>query len=429
MKAAIWLLTLFSTAVAVAIGADHPGGLVSIFISGYRVDVSINFAVLVLVACFLVFYFASKAISTLFALPQIAKRWRLQQRERNMHESLMSALEQLMTGRYLRSLRSAALTIEHANALINLSQNAQTAPKYLNQLIDLAHLIGAESAHALRDTGTREDHLQAILNAADTANESTYETKEAALLSAARWSLSEADPLSALAWLQDLKGGVSRRTLTLRLKLKADRLAKHNLVALETARLLNKHGAFSENAAKGLLRGLCTASLDDCYDSHQLEQTWKLLDSNEKSIPDVVIHASERMFALKGSSQTALLWLTPIWDLMINQPRALSESREVRFIQTLATHLKEIGTDKHWLSVIENARAMNPRNPQLQYLSAMVCMHNGLWGKANQLMLEASAQLSHTGLKKSALLTLAELALQRGQEQEAHVYWKRAALL
>ena len=73
MKAAIWLLTLFSTAVALSIGADHPLGIVSIFISGYKIDVSINFAVLVLITSFLVLYFAIRAVSSLLALPRIAK--------------------------------------------------------------------------------------------------------------------------------------------------------------------------------------------------------------------------------------------------------------------------------------------------------------------------------------------------------------------
>ncbi len=428
MKAAIWLLTLFGTAVALSMGADHPGGLVSLFISGYRVDLSINFAVIVLITSFLTIYFAIKAVFSLLALPQVAKRWRLQQRERSMHESLLNGLEQLMTGRFLRSARSAAITIEHANTLEQQTQNTDSAPKYLHQLRALAHLIGAESAQALRDIQSRDHHLQAIIQETSRTGDSPYETKEAAMLSAARWSLAEADPIAALAWLGELKGGVSRRTLTLRLKLKADRLAKHHLAALETARLLNKHGAFSDNAAQGLLRSLCVASLEDCYDQHQLEQTWRLLDARERALADVAIHASERMLSLSGNSQTALAWLSPIWNLLVSRPSALSESQQIRLIQTMASHLKVIGADKHWLTEIDQARAMNPRNSLLQYLGAMACMYNGLWGKAQQLMHEASQQLTNPVLKKSAWLILAELAVQRGQEAEAVAYWKKISL-
>ena len=58
----------------------------------------------------------------------------------------------------------------------------------------------------------------------------------------------------------------------------------------------------------------------------------------------------------------------------------------------------------------------------------MACMYNGLWGKAQQLMHEASQQLTNPVLKKSAWLILAELAVQRGQEAEAVAYWKKISL-
>ena len=144
-------------------------------------------------------------------------------------------------------------------------------------------------------------------------------------------------------------------------------------------------------------------------------------------MPEIAIHASERMLALSGNSQIALNWLTPVWNIMVNKPNALSDSQQVRLIQTLSAHLKEIGADKQWLANIDQARAMNPRSPLLQYLSATACVHNGLWGKAQQLMLEASQQLTHSELKKSAWRTLAELAQQRGQEAEAIEYWKKIA--
>ena len=47
------------------------------------------------------------------------------------------------------------------------------------------------------------------------------ESVEAARLSAARWSLADRDAPAALEWLASLSHGVARRTLTLRLRLKA----------------------------------------------------------------------------------------------------------------------------------------------------------------------------------------------------------------
>ena len=430
MRAAIWFLTLFSVAVALATAAQHPGGLVSVFLTGYRVDVSINLAILITVTAFILLYVAIRGVSTLLALPKIAKRWRLLQRERSTHESLLNALEQLLTGRYVRSIGAATKAVESANSLKELSQDEVSTPKYLNQLIGLAHLIGAESAHELRDFKSRDQHLQALLIKFPATDASSGgEIREASLLSAARWSLSDADPLSALGLLGELKGGAARRTLTLRLKLKSDRLAKHQKAALETARLLNKHGAFSQNAASGLLKSLCISSLDECNEPEQLIQIWKMFSLNERALPDVAVHAGEKMVSLNGSPQTALLWISPVWDLHIQKPGALSTQQIEKLIQTLSSILKALGPDKTWLAKVDQARVSRPTDPNLQFLSAMACMHNGLWGKAQQLMQEASRNLIKPSMKKQAWLALAQLATQRGDEAEALSIWKKIALI
>ena len=430
MRAAIWFLSLFGVAVALAIAAQHPGGLVSVFLTGYRVDISINLSILLIVSLFILLYVATRGISTLLALPKIAKRWRLLQRERSTHESLLNALEQLMTGRYVRSIGAATQAVESANSLKELSQDEISTPKYLNQLIGLAHLIGAESAHELRDFKNRDQHLQALL-AKFPATEApgAGEIREASLLSAARWSLSEADPLAALGWLGELKGGSARRTLALRLKLKSDRRAKHQRAALETARLLNKHGAFSQIAATGLLKSLCISSIEDCSEPEQLIQIWRMFNQNERALPDVAVHAGEKMVSLNGSPQTALTWISPVWDLYIQKPGTLSAQQIEKLIQTLSSVLKALGPDKNWLAKIDHARAARPADPNLQFLSAMVCMHNGLWGKAQQLMQEASNNLIKPSMKKQAWLALGQLATQRGDEAEALLIWKKIALI
>ena len=59
-----------------------------------------------------------------------------------------------------------------------------------------------------------------------------------------------------MAWLKGLPQGAARRTVALRMKLKAARLAHRTAEALETARLLSKHRAFSAGAAQSIVRGL-----------------------------------------------------------------------------------------------------------------------------------------------------------------------------
>ena len=42
--------------------------------------------------------------------------------------------------------------------------------------------------------------------------------------------------------------------------------------------------------------------------------------------------------------------------------------------------------NSEWLARVEQARLANPRSMELQYLSGMVCLRHGLWGKAQQML-------------------------------------------
>ena len=83
----------------------------------------------------------------------------------------------------------------------------------------------AEGAQALQDRAARDEHLQQALAHAPVRD--AQEMREGALMRAARWSLQDQDPEAAMTWLRGLPQGTARRTLALRIKLKAARLALH----------------------------------------------------------------------------------------------------------------------------------------------------------------------------------------------------------
>src|SRR3989344_1580395 len=151
MRAALWLLALFGVAVAAALFAGNNQGTVTLYWPPYRIDLSLNLVVLLLVGGVVTAYAALRA---------------------------------------------------------------------------LAHMIAAEASHALQDSATRESHLQDALQEAPlrgTVNE--QEMREGAQMRAARWSLDDRDANAALDRLAALPQGAARRTLSLRIKLKATRLA------------------------------------------------------------------------------------------------------------------------------------------------------------------------------------------------------------
>jgi len=428
MKAALWLVALFGVAVSAALLLGGNQSTVTVFWPPHRIDVSFNLVLMVLLASFVVLHLALRTLSALFALPHQARRWRLQQKERAMHGALTAALLHMLTGRYVRSVKTAEELLQISTALKSVRQLGDTLPKHLPSMEILAHLIAAESAHALRDRDLRSHHLdEALALGLGKTSAELEETMEAAHLGAARWALNDREPEKALQWLDSIKVGAARRTLTLRLRLKATRLNQQHTIALDTARLLKKHGAFSETAAHSLIRELVIAHLNDAHDSAQLQTAWSQLEANEREVPEVVLHATQRLHKLGAPAREVMPWLTPLWNRMVQQPDSCSPAMRHRIVLALSGTLLMVPPEANWLVSIDRARQTYPRWVELQFLAGMVCWHHALWGKAQQMLEMAAPQLMHAELQRQAWRTLALLAEHKEETARAQIYWKRAA--
>jgi len=415
VRAALWLLALFGVAAAVALFAGNNQGSVTLFWPPYRIDLSLNLVLLLLVAAFFFVHAVMRALAALFDLPRQALRWRTQQKERAMHASLLDALSHLVAGRYIRARKSAEGVLQQEASLTGSGQRPANAA----QLRAVAHLLAAESSQALQDRLAREDHLQRALEQASARD--AQETRDGAVLRAARWALEDRDPEGAMRLLKTLPQGAARRTVALRTRLRASRQAGQPLEALETARLLAKHHAFSDVAARGILRGLAIDLLNGAYDVPQLQRAWNTLDPAERLMPEVAIHAAQRLLSLRGEARIAREWLLPVWE----QQAALGGALGGKLGCALGEGLDSL--DAAWLARIEAAQKTNPRDATLQYLAGMACMKRQLWGKAQQLLTQAALGLQDVGLHRNAWRALAELAEQREDAGAAALAWKRAA--
>ncbi len=221
--------------------------------------------------------------------------------------------------------------------------------------------------------------------------------------------------------LQDLPLGAGRRTLALRTRLRASRQAGRPLEALETARLLAKHHGFSPVAARSILRGLAIDLLNGAYDVAQLHRAWSALEPTERVMPEVAIHAAQRLTSLRGDARIARDWLLPVWE----SQSELGDNLRIKLVCALEEGLDSL--DAPWLARIEAAQKANPRDATLQYLAGMACMKRQLWGKAQQLLTQAALSLQDAKLHRNAWRALAELAEQRDDAPAAALAWKRAA--
>jgi HemY protein len=422
MRAALWFLALFGIAAAVALFAGNNQGTVTVFWPPYRLDLSLNMVLLLLFAGFTLLHLALRGVAALLELPRQASRWRNQQKERAMHVALLDALAHQLAGRFIRARKAAELAIAQEEDLVGAGQPLPHAV----QVRALAHLLAAESAQALQDRPGRDGHLQQVLaQTADNPSAPAQEVREGAQMRAARWALDDNDHAGALDWLAQLPQGAARRTLALRIRLKASQQGLHTREALDTARLLAKHRAFSPAAAQSLMRGLAAELIQGSHDTAQLVGVWDALDAAERGDPELAVRAARRLAMLEGDDALGRAWLLPVWERMLAQRDGLATAQQLQLVRAIENGLESIDAD--WFARIESAQRQHPRDPVLQYLAGMACLRRSLWGKAQQLLARAAPSLPDPGMRRNAWQALAGLAEERGDAPAAAEAWKQAA--
>jgi HemY protein len=429
MRAALWLIGLFALAVAGAWMADHNEGVVALFVHPYRIDLSLNLFALLLVVLLAVLLLAQQAVSALLTLPREAQRWRLQQKERAAHAALLDAYAQYMAGRYLRARKSAELVLAREDALRGVTQHPLG---HAVALRTVAHVVAAESAHALQDKALRDQHLlQAEQEAGKTSGSEQQALREGLNLRAARWRLDDRDAQGSLDQLAQLPAAVARRTVALRILLKATRLAGQTARALDTALLLTKHRAFSPLAAQSLVRSLVMELLARTHDERALDKLWQGLPVSQRLQTEIAVQAATRWLELGGEPTQARAWLLPVWDKLLVASTGRTIIDMYRLAQVLERSFKDAPSAdaRHWLARIESAQQSRPSDAHLQYLAGMVCLRHQLWGKAQSLLTQSVKGLPDVSLQRRAWSALAELAEQRQDEAAALQAWKQAAKL
>lgn len=423
MRAALWLMALFGTAVAAALFAGNNQGTVTLYWPPYRVDVSLNLVLLGLALAFVTLHLALRALSGLFSIPLQAKRWRLQQKERSIHMALIEALLHLVAGRFVRARKAAELVVTLEESVRAGDENVVQAAR----LRTLSHLIAAESAHALQDRTVRDQHFQLALE--HTHLREAQDARDGVHMRAARWAFDDRDPGAAMQWLDQLPQGTARRTIALRLRFKVARQAGKARMALDASRLLTKHRAFSEVAGAGIARGLAMEMIRSAHDPAQLQREWDHLDPAEQRIPEVALEAAERCLALGGDVALSRQWVHPLWQSISLRLDALSPALRLRLIRVLEKGFAAASgaPDAAWLARIESLQLSNPADPVLQYLAGVMCARLELWGKAQQLLRQSLSMLKDRELKRDAWRALAELAEQRQDMTTAAQAYKEAA--
>lgn len=414
MRGVVWIILLFAAAVVAASTLGSNDGLVTIAWGAWRTDLSLNLFVLLLVGGCALVILAGQALNSLVSLPRRAQEWRGLRRERSAQEALREGLIEFFGARYGRARKAAQRALD---------LQPQTTPLAADKNFKLlAQLLGAYSLHRMQDRPQRDALLQQA-QAATSGPRNAGSAEEALWLCAAEWALEDRDASAALQALGHMPPGAQRRTQALRLKMQASRLSRQPLEALQTARLLANHQAFTPVVAQGLLRSLAAEALEQAHDAGQLRRLWSQLDPQDRRDPQVVALAAARAGRL-GAEDEARQWLRPLWDRLGD----LSPEDRAAAAHALIEVRAGIGVD--WLPRVEAAVQAQAQDPAVLAAGGMVLAERRLWGKARPLLAQAAAATTLPATtRRRAWRELARIAQDQGDDTRARECERAAAAL
>jgi HemY protein len=388
MRFALWSFVLAAVAVGVALFARHSNGYVVIIAAPYRIELSLNLLVFLVLAGYFAFYFATRLIASLIAIPARVRAYRTERQRSRLRVALNDALLAFFQGRYASAEKSAAAALTS------------------DETKGVAAIIAARSAHELGRFSEREQFLDHVKGAEPGVDQARLTTLADLLVSQGRYE-------EALAVLKDLSARDSRNLRLLRLKLQAEQAMRNWDEVLTTVSSLVKLGGLGPDEAASARRAAHLGNLNrKAQDANALSAYWKLLPAEMRVDPAVAATAARYHLALGGNAEA---------QAIIEQAleREWSSSLVALYGDAAgAEALKQIERAEKWLP-------SHARDPALLLALGKLCMRQGLWGKA-QSYIEASLALEPT---HDGHMTLAALMELLGKPQEAVAHFRRSAEL
>jgi HemY protein len=386
MRGLFWLLALFALAVGLSMAARFNDAYLLMVLPPYRVEVSLNLAVVALVAGFLLLYGALRGISLTLALPGRVRAFRERRRREKAAAIFQEAVRLLFEGRFGHALKKAA----EAHA-------AGEAP-------GLAALIAARAAQRMREPAKQEAWLdRATLD--DTRTEAARLMLEAEMcLDARRFD----DAVTVLNRLQQIAG---RHIAALRLELRAQQGCGNWDEVLRIARQLEKRDALAVEVAREIkLKAHRENIAQRRGDAAQLRAYFARVPGSE---------AGPRLAQAAASALNALGAFQEARQIIENQlEREWDSALLALYGDADGDASARLGRAEAWL-------LKYPREAVLLVVLGRLCMQQQLWGKA-QSYLEASLSVAPS---REAHLALAALADELGRADDANRHYRAAAQL
>lgn len=394
MRILLWLLTLIATAIGLAMVAKFNLGNVVFFYPPYRIDLSLNFFLLLTVLSFGLLYAILRAIDVTLQMPAKVAGYRKEKRERAGNKAMRESLKALFEGRFGHAEKAATRATE-------LPENA-----------GLAALIGARAAHRMRQSERRDAWLSTI--------EEDATLKTARLMTTVELLVDEHKSENALTFAKELNASGTRHIHALRLTLKANHQAKNWPEVLRLVRSLDKHNALHPTLSRRLRELAYEALLSDkTHDVESIRRVWAGIPADDRVRPYVATRAANAYHA-RGLPQEASAIIEKAlaveWD-----DRLIRAYRNSAAGEATPVLLAQIERCENW-------KAQHPTDPELAITLGALCVKQKLWGKAQLHLQQALSDAIEASTLREAHLALAQLHEALSQPEKAAEHYRLCAL-
>ena len=388
MRILFWFLLLAGAAVAVALAAKLTSGYALFVAPPYRVELSLNLLLVLMLAGFVVVHLLLRATRRALGLPEEVRAMRRRRNQERARAKQDAAVVALLEGRYGRARQYA--------------EEALAVP----QSSGLSAMVGARAAIDAREFTAAESFV-----ARPDAQAPSLAVPR--LMLEAEMKLEQGQPLEALNLMQSLRKEAGSHTAALRLELRAlqaagrysdipplvDQLVKRKAYGLA-------EGDFVRAAAHAQELGARV------HDADGLRAYWGQLSEAEQHMPKIARAAARSFMAMGGDREAA--------DILARSLERNWDSDLVALYSAArpADTTPQLEQAERWL-------AAHRDDATLLYALGVLCERAQLWGKA-QSYLEASLALDANYRTQVAL---GELLGRLGRAGEANAHLANALKL
>lgn len=383
----LWIVGLFALAVGLTLFAQVNTGYALLFVPPWRIELSLNVFIIMLVVVVTVLYFGLRLITEITTLPMRAKAYRNRRHADAVLKRGREAAIAFCEGRYQRAERLAAEAMQ-------MGRDSDDA-------FAVNAMIAVRAAHLMRNFERRDRHLAAMFDRFGPAHLATLMTKAELLLDDRRFS-------EAGEALEAARSISPKLTAALRLELRLRQREGDHEAVLKLIDQLARAEAMDEEQIRRLHTHTCLQILrQNRMSARELKEWWRRLPEADRQQSQLVA-ALAQCYVMQGETELART--------------AIETALAQEWSSELAERYGSLGLEGDALNTqLQKAEAWlgaQPNDYRLLLALGRLCRARSLWGKA-QNYLEASIAVQPTAVAHAELAKLCD-QLERTDDANKH---------